>query len=190
MWQGKHPNEELISALADGKLGLSETRTVAAHLHDCGECRELLAGFERTKIMLRSMEEPTQPEQKFWDDTFRKMRTMDAPARNVDAIRTRRQLQGAFAVAVCLLGAVFIGPLTPPRVVQPTAAGNSQAASTDDTLDSADVSTFVRAHTESVAYQPLGDPDRQQMIAAEAEADGPAPVDQATEAVANADVAP
>ena len=194
MWQqGKHPNEELISALADGRLGVGETRRVATHLHDCESCRNLLSDFERTKILLRSMEAPVQPEQKFWDDTFRKMRTADSQSaalgtQHADTIRTRRQLQGAFALAACLLGVVFVGPLT-NRVQSPSTTGASPTtAASDDTIDNADVSTFVRAHTESVAYQPLSDPDRQQMIAAEAE--GSPAGDQVTEAVATSDVSP
>jgi len=193
MWQqGKHPNEELISALADGRLGVGETRRIAAHLHSCEQCRSLLGDFERTKILLRSMEAPVQPEQKFWDDTFRKMRTADStPARSTapldDAVRTRRQLQGAFALAACLLGVVLVGPLA--HVTAPSTPGTAATTTTaDDTIDNADVSTFVRAHTESVAYQPLSDPDRQQMIAAEAE--GAPAGDQVTEAVATSDVSP
>jgi len=192
MWQqGKHPNEELISALADGRLGVGETRRIAAHLHDCEQCRNLLGDFERTKILLRSMEAPVQPEQKFWDDTYRKMRTSESASagvntRQADAIRTRRQLQGAFALAACLLGIVLVGPLA--HVTPPPGPGVTSTATTDDTIDNADVSTFVRAHTESVAYQPLSDPDRQQMIAAEAE--GAPAGDQVTEAVATSDVSP
>jgi len=195
MWQqGKHPNEELISALADGRLGVGETRRIAAHLHDCESCRELLSDVERTKVLLRSMEAPVQPEQKFWDDTFRKMRTGDSvPARvadrEADTLRVRRQLQGAFAVAACLLGVLLVGPLTGHITPRSTTGTESTAqTATDDAIDNADVSTFVRAHTESVAYQPLSDPDRQQMIAAEAE--GAPAGDPATEAVASADVSP
>jgi len=176
--------------MADGKLGMGETRRVAAHLRDCESCRALLSDFERTKSMMRSMEAPAMPEEKFWQDTFRMMRTADLDReseRQADMRRARRQLQGAFAVSICLLGAIIIGPMA--THVGPTSTPTTAGASmTDDAIDNADVSTFVRAHTEAAAYQPLGDPDRQQMIAAEAE--GSPAGDQATEAVASADVSP
>jgi anti-sigma factor RsiW len=187
----RHPREELISALVDGRLDVGETRRVAAHLHGCVECRSLLAEFERNKIRFRSMEKPEQPEQAFWDDTFRKMRTMG----EVETARTsvwdsfrvsRRQWQAAFAAAACVVVAVVVPLSTHVRVVSPPPGPISAATASDDTIDSDDVSTFVRAHTESAAYQPLGDPDRQQMIAAEA--DGMHP--DVAEAATDADVSP
>lgn len=187
MWQqGKHPKEELISAMADGKLGVGETRRIAEHLHDCAECRAVMADFERTKKLLRTMEQPAQPDQKFWDDTFRKMRTMEPDAPTIDVHRVRRQWQGAIAAVACIFVAI-LGPVSYHVTHVPTAQTTPSAANVDS-IDDADVTTFVRAHTEAAANQPLSDPDRQQMIAAEAE--GMPSDDQVPEAVSNADVSP
>lgn len=189
----RHPREELISALVDGKLGVAETRRIAAHLHDCARCRDLLADFERNKSLFRAMEKPEMPDKAFWNDTFRKMRTTadPAPAPSIwDGWHAnQRQAQAAFAALACIVAAIVV-PISarmgsiPSHGLSPIRTSTAPVA--EDCLDAADVSTFVRAHTESAAYQPLGDPDRQQMIAAEA--DGMHP--DAVEAVTDADVSP
>jgi hypothetical protein len=99
-------------------------------------------------------------------------------------------LQAAFAAAACIAVAAVIVPLSTMHPTTPQNAAYVGGATSvpEDSIDAADVSTFVRAHTESVAYQPLSDPDRQQMIAAEA--DGMPSGDQSPEAAGNADVSP
>jgi hypothetical protein len=160
-------------------------------LHECDRCRAVLVDFERNKTLFRSMDQPEQPTQAFWDDTFRNMRTMGQaePLRPSigDGFRaSRRQWQAGFAAAVCVAAAVVV-PLTSTRGIHSARTGISgQPAPSDDSIDTDDISTFVRAHTESAAYQPLGDPDRQQMIAADA--DGMRP--DAAEAATDADVSP
>lgn len=168
---GGHPREELLSALADGMLDVAETHRIAQHLHDCERCRATLADFERNKAAFAAMPAPAMPPQQFWDDTFRKMR-VSPPSTPV--VRTAphvsgRAWQAAWASAVCLV-ALFIIPASlhtsgPTGRVHPNTVGVMPAPV--DTLDSADVDSFVLAHTDSVANQPLSDPDRQRMIAAD-----------------------
>ena len=186
-----HPREELISAMVDGKLNVAETLRVAAHLNECGSCRAILEDFERNKAMFRALPDPEMPPQQFWDDTFRKMRVGTAVVSPSDInrtrlIRARRQLQAAFAVAACIAGAMVVAPLAMHKTTVIPIQSVQPAAIAEDTLDIADVNSFVHAHTESAAKQPLGDPDRQQMIASEADMNGPD--DFALEASANADV--
>jgi anti-sigma factor RsiW len=175
-----HPREELISALADGMLNVAETRRVAAHLRACPACQATLADFERNKALFAHLRKPTPPPEQFWNDAYRTIRTANntSPGATVlDRFRFgQRQVRAGLAAAACLIAAILVpianqsyGP--GPRV---TAANHTPVA--EDTLDADDVSNFVSAHTESVASQPLSDPDRQHMLAAEVAMTGGEPI--------------
>lgn len=173
-----HPREELISALVDGKLDIAATHRLAVHLRECDRCRSVLTDFEINKSLFRKMAAPPALPEQFWDDAFRKMRTSEPIASARQGWRLpvlqSRNVRAAFAVAACLAVAIVV-PLTHGGVTPPLNTNNAASSIPDDTLDAFDVSSFVRAHTEAVSAQPLSDPDRQQMIAADADA---SPVDQ------------
>lgn len=177
-----HPREELLSAMADGMLSVSETHKVAMHLHDCEECRNTLAAFERNKALFRAMDKPASPPQEFWDNTFRKMRTTEIEKRHPSFTR---QWRAAIAAAMGLV-AITVVPIynryhsniqiSSPPVIKIQA---------QDTIDADEVSSLVKAHTHAVANQPLSDSDRQLMIANDNEL--ASNDDQTPEAAINAD---
>jgi anti-sigma factor RsiW len=184
-----HPREELISAMADGKLSIAETRALALHLRECASCRAVLTGYEQTKAMFRALAHPEQPAEQFWNDTYRKMRATQIAEpehrRSLWGV-SPRQARAGFALAACLAVAV-VAPLSMhhPGATSPVGTIGEPAVA-EDALDPTDVSSFVRAHTQFVASQPLSDPDRQQMIAADAAIPGD---DQSSDAAEGADVA-
>ncbi len=179
-----HPQEELISAMADGKLNVAQTHLVAAHLRQCSECRDALAGFEKTKSLFRSLEKPAQPPDQFWDDTFRKMRTEGSPKRS-PVVASPRRLRAVLAAVACVTAALVVPVSLHYAGITPQPASIGSPPSVEDSLDAADVSNFVSVHTQSVANQPLSDPDRQQMIAAEASMPGD---NQTVDSAGSADV--
>ncbi len=156
--------------MVDGKLDLVEARGLTEHLHECAECRATLADFEKNKALFRQIAAPPPPSDRFWDETFGKMRSEPIPDVQPELRfnpANARYRRAGLAAAACAVLAVAIplnwsGSGTRP-VTRPASANVA------DTLDSVDVTSFVRAHTQSAAAQPLGDPDRQQMIAADAD---------------------
>ncbi|MDQ2688131.1 MAG: hypothetical protein M3Y28_09725, partial [Armatimonadota bacterium] len=120
----------------------------------------------------------------FWTNAYRRLRVeggVAAKARSPwETMReglhgTQRRWAAGLAVAGLVAAAVITplvsqGPTPPPPVVA---------------SDFVDVSSLVRAHAASAAQQPLADPDRQTMIAADVD-DFPAAADAVGEASANA----
>lgn len=159
----KHPSEESISALVDGMLTVAETRKVAEHLAQCAPCRESYDSFTSLKSMLSGTPDPAAPDEMFWANTFRRMRTEAAPEAREPQRRSPllwRQVGSAVALASVAL-AIVLTPLT----TQPHDSSRHVVA--QDTLDAEDVSSFVQMHTSSAAAQPLADRDRQQLISAD-----------------------
>jgi len=169
--QTKHLHGEYLSAYLDGMLDIARMRSVASHLNACAACRAEYQSFQATKSLLHEAPAPAAPPQAYWDDTFRRMRTEAAPhplslldsLRGVLDASQRRWAAGvaAFAVVAALIGV----PLAGNHTVQPKPIVAAQVQ------DSLDVTGLVRSHAAFVAQQPLGDPDRQAMISADAQDD-------------------
>lgn len=134
-------------------------------------------------MLLRGLDAPASPGPEFWTDTYRRLRVEGDSPRPLRVGWAPRRWAAGLAVAA-LLGAAVITPLAMPDPVPapPPAVEN----------DFVDVSSLVRAHAASAACQPLADPDRQTMIAADVD-DLPDDGDAALEAsgdVTGADAAP
>ena len=173
---GRHPHGEQLSAYGDGMLDVATIRTVAAHLSGCAVCRTLVGQSAQTKSRLRDLPAPVQPGLEFWSAAYRRLRVEDrerAQTRRMpwdflrqSGQRTQRRWAAGLAAAALLTGAAVIGPnLT---LFHPT-AGPSVTTQIGQQLqdDTPDVSALVESHTDSVSRQPLSDPDRQKMIAAD-----------------------
>lgn len=179
-----HPHEEQLSAYMDGRLDVAQTHDVARHLSACASCQSALAGLQKTKALLRDLEAPAMPGLEFWTNAYRRLRVEGGAAAKArspwETLRTglhgtQRRWAAGLAVAGLVAAAVVTpwvsqGPPPPPPVVA---------------SDFVDVSSLVRAHAASAARQPLADPDRQTMIAADVD-DFPEVNDAAREARANA----
>lgn len=167
-----HPHGEQLSAYLDGMLDTWQMRQVAQHLGACAQCRALQNSLRQTKMLLREIAPPETPGADFWVNTYRRLRVEGEtrPSWKASLRETlsaglpsaqRRWAAGAAAAAV--IGAAIAGPLLTHSInSHPTSPGTIASAT-----DSVDISSLVRAHTESAAYQPLGDPDRQAMINAD-----------------------
>ncbi len=170
-----HPHGEQLSAYVDGMLDVAKTRFTAEHLRACAPCRQTAEGLRETKGLLRAMPPPARPGPEFWTDAYRRLRVDDREQalprqtpwgflRGPGHSANRRWASGLAAAAVASL---FLGPLTgqhglisPPRPATPIV---SQQDITPD------VSELVQSHVDSASHLPLADPDRQKMIAADAQ---------------------
>ena len=173
----RHPHGEQLSGYGDGMLDVATTYSVAEHLSACASCQLLVSQFAQSKLRLREVPAPAVPGPEFWSAAYRSLRIEDrerAVARRMpwDFLRQsghlaqRRWAAGAAAAAV-VVAAIVGGPIfTTPRPVVQTFAPSPMAVllPQDDTPD---VSALVESHTDSVSRQPLSDPDRQKMIAAD-----------------------
>lgn len=184
-----HPHGEQLSAYIDGMLDVGKTRGIAAHLRACTPCRSLVEQLQETKILLRMMPTPPRPDPEFWTATYRRLRVDDrvrvVPPRPLwdvwrgpEQAAHRRWAAGLAAVAA--VGAMLAGPLT--HIQQPIKSGLSMPLLQSPDV-SPDVSSLVESHTDSVSRLPLADPDRQKMIAADAQQTEP------SEAAGYADIA-
>ncbi len=172
----RHPHGEQLSAYGDGMLDVATIRTVAAHLSGCAACRTLVGQSAQTKSRLRDLPAPVQPGPEFWSAAYRRLRLEDRGKTQAQRMpwdvlrqsgqRTQRRWAAGLAAAALLAGAAVIGPnlaLFHPAT-GPSAASQIALQPQDDTPD---VSALVESHTDSVSRQPLSDPDRQKMIAAD-----------------------
>src|ERR1700734_1771966 len=86
------------------------------------------------------------------------------PAYSFNTRKIFRTAASTFAAAATLVVAVFfVGHM--PGPVPPIGPGGVVA----ETIDDQDMSSFVQAHTEAAASQPLSDSDHQVMLAADIE---------------------
>lgn len=179
----RHPHGEQLSSYGDGMLDVATTHSVAEHLRDCAPCRHLVSQLDQTRTLLGGLPAPPRPGPEFWNDTYRRLRVDDlekaaprrmpwASLRGTGQATHRRWVAGLTAAAV-VAAAMVVGPtITPtPSTVQPS-LNSSRSVSTSPSIAQAqdetpDVSALVESHTDSVARQPLSDPDRQKMIAAD-----------------------
>ena len=169
-----HTQGEQLSAYLDGMLDVALTHRVARHLAACASCRASLEGLRQTQALLRGLRAPSLPETAFWTDTYRRMRVEGNSARQ-NGIggwawarwpRTTRQWAAGVAALVSLSALVTVplvtthgpGPGQPPVTVTEYGGGVG---------DFADITSLVRDHAASAARQPLADPDRQTMLAAD-----------------------
>ena len=170
-----HPHGEQLSAYIDSMLDVSRMRGISEHLHGCAACRSREEELRRTKHLLRGLPDPVLPEADFWTAAYRTLRVHDRERavtkrplwqawHGAEQAANRRWAAGLAAVAA--LGILVAGPLTPrPHLVPlPTVLALSPAQDV-----SPDVSSLVELHTDSVSQLPLADPDRQKMIAADAQ---------------------
>lgn len=174
-----HPHEEQLSAFTDGRLDVAQTRDVARHLNACPSCRVALEGLQKTKTLLRGLDAPAPPGPEFWAAAYRRLRVEGASAKAPSLWGTLRGTQRLWAAGLAVAGLVAAAVVTPlvsqgPTPPPPVVAG-----------DFVDVSSLVRAHAASAARQPLADPDRQTMMAADVD-DLPDTGDAAAEANGNA----
>lgn len=185
-----HPQEEQLSAYTDGRLDVAQMHDVAQHLNACASCQASLEGLQKTKALLRDLEAPALPGPEFWTNAYRRLRVEGEAVKAPSPWETLRmglrgtQHRWAAGLAVAgLVAAVVVTPLVssgPPSPPPPAAS------------DFVDVSSLVRAHTASAAQQPLADPDRQTMIAADTDdyADVGDTVGEASANATSADAAP
>lgn len=162
-----HAHGEQLSAYLDGMMDVAQMHRIAQHLSVCPSCRASLDSLRQTKALLRELEAPA-PAPEFWANTYRRLRVEGASGQSgswQDALRqslrgtSRRWAVGVAALAA--LGAIIAAPLlSPPSNPQPTQPALIES-------DFVDVSSLVRDHATSAARQPLADPDRQTMLAAD-----------------------
>lgn len=153
-----HPHEEQLSAYMDGRLDTAQTRQVARHLNACPTCRKALGAFQQARLLLRGLDAPASPGPDFWADAYRRLRVEGNAPRTLRAGWTPRRWAAGLAAAALIAAAVVTPLATPGPMQKPPSAVES---------DFVDVSSLVRAHAASAARQPLADPDRQTMIAAD-----------------------
>ena len=171
----RHPHGEQLSAYGDGMLDVAKTRSIAEHLRVCPSCRQVVSQLEQTRSLLRAMPAPPRPGPEFWNDAYRFLRVDDreqaAPRRmpwdswGIAGQTTQRRWAAGLAAAAVIAAAVVAGPsVTTTHEVMPPPI-RAVTLPQDETPD---VSALVESHTDSVSRQPLSDPDRQKMIAADA----------------------
>ncbi len=170
-----HPHGEQLSAYIDGMLDVSKTRGIAAHLRGCARCRVTAEQLAQTRTLLRTMPTPARPGPEFWTDAYRRLRVDDheraVPRRMPwEALcgsgRAAQRRWAAGLTAAAALGIVIVGPMT---VSHPPVQPMIPAAPVVVQDITPDVSALVESHTDSVSRLPLADPDRQKMIAADAQ---------------------
>ncbi len=169
-----HVEGETLSAYVDGMLDMTRMRQVAVHLGQCAACRQQCEALQSTKALLHAVATPEPPSPDYWANTFRRMRT-EAPLRETPSISIldrvcyafattqRRWAAGAAMAAVLTVG--ITSPILYRAVSIPVGTAIPVPLPTDDALD---VSALVRDHASAAAHQPLSDPDRQDMISADA----------------------
>lgn len=69
MMFSRHPGYRTLNRFADGELSPEKYQRVAAHLADCGECRQEVAFIRRAGDLARSLETPPAPD-KLLDDVL------------------------------------------------------------------------------------------------------------------------
>ncbi len=173
----RHPHGEQLSSYGDGMLDVATTHRVAEHLSACASCRILVSQFAQTKSRLGEVPAPSVPGPEFWNAAYRRLRVEDrerATTRRMpwDVLRqnghlAQRRWAAGIATAAIIAAAVVGGPIfTNPRpVVQTPSPSHLVIPQLQD--DTPDVSALVESHTDSVSRQPLSDPERQEMIAAD-----------------------
>jgi anti-sigma factor RsiW len=168
-----HPKGEEISAYVDGMLDLTGMRGVARHLRECDPCRNDFEAILETKALMRHVPQPASPPAEFWTNAFRTIRVQERESQLQNAplaerlgtawtLAQRRWASGVMAAALLGVGLMFNQVGGPSPSVTPS----TRAAEPADVLD---IASLVHAHTQSVALQPLADPDRQAMISADNE---------------------
>lgn len=172
-----HPHGEQLSSYGDGMLDVATTHKVAEHLSNCVSCRTLVSQFAQTESRLRELPAPPVPGPEFWNAAYRRLRVEDrerATTRQMpwDILRqsghlTQRRWAAGIAAAAVVAAAFFGGPIVTNfrPVVQTVPASHLVIPQAQD--DTPDVSALVESHTDSVSRQPLSDPERQEMIAAD-----------------------
>ena len=170
-----HPHGEQLSAYLDGMLDVAKTRRAAEHLRGCASCRQTTDQLREMKGLLRAMP-PARPGPEFWAGAYRRLRVDDreqARPRPMpwDLLRgpghaVNRRWAGGLAAAAAV-GALLAGPMTGPRGVVLPLRPMAPASSPQDVTP--DVTELVQSHADSVSQLPLADPDRQKMIAADAQ---------------------
>lgn len=189
MSKNTHPHGEQLSAYIDGMLDVANSRGIAEHLRACPPCTQVTEQLQQTKTLLRTMPTPPRPGPEFWTYAYRRLRVDDRERaisrRSVwDVLRepghAAQRRWAAGAAAAVAVGAMIAGPLVISH--PPSTSSTVTAPLVQDVTP--DVSALVESHTDSVSRLPLADPDRQKMIAADAQRAPDAP-----EAATYADVA-
>lgn len=173
-----HPHGEQLSSYGDGMLDVATTHRVAEHLSICVPCRTLVSQFAQTGLRLREVPAPSVPGPEFWNAAYRRLRVEDRERTAIrqmpwDVLRqsghlTHRRWAAGLAAAAVVAAVVVVGPVvTSPRPVAQTLP-SSHLVMPQAQDDTPDVSALVESHTDSVSRQPLSDPERQEMIAADA----------------------
>ena len=173
----RHPHGEQLSSYGDGMLDVATTHSVAEHLSVCDSCRTLVSQFAQTELRLRELPAPPAPGPEFWNAAYRRLRVEDRERATIrrmpwDVLResghlAHRRWAAGIAAAAIVAAAVVGGPIfTNSRpVVQTLPPSHLVIPQLQD--DTPDVSALVESHTDSVSRQPLSDPERQEMIAAD-----------------------
>jgi predicted anti-sigma-YlaC factor YlaD len=141
-------------------LTVDEARRATAHLAECSQCRDAYETFAGVKALFQSQPATAPLPESFWTDTVRRIRVESAPARTTRPAHAfpLRRVGAAVGLASILMSAI----LGPQWLARPSQPGHAVVA--QDTLDDADLSSFVMLHADSAASQPLGDHDRQKLI--------------------------
>ena len=173
----RHQHGEQLSSYGDGMLDVATTHRVAEHLSVCASCRILVSQFAQTKLRLSEVPAPPVPGPEFWNAAYRRLRVEDRERATIrrmpwDVLResghlAQRRWAAGIAAAAVVAAVVVGGPIvTNSRpVVQPLPTSHLVIPQPQD--DTPDVSALVESHTDSVSRQPLSDPERQEMIAAD-----------------------
>jgi anti-sigma factor RsiW len=172
-----HPHGEQLSSYGDGMLDVATTHRVAEHLSVCASCQTLISQFAQTELLLRELPAPSVPGPEFWNAAYRRLRVEDqerATTRQMpwDVLRqsghlTHRRWAAGIAAAAVVAAVVVGGPIVTGSRPAAQTFPNSHLVITQAQDDTPDVSALVESHTDSVSRQPLSDPDRQKMIAAD-----------------------
>jgi hypothetical protein len=123
-----------LSEYLDGDLTEAERAAVEAHLEDCRECAETLAGLRRIVMRARSLED-RPPAHDLWSGIAKRIgapeRIEAAPRRRRIAFSVPQLLAAGIALAVLSGGSVWLLRSSPSSVaVQPTPGPQNGAAIT------------------------------------------------------------
>lgn len=168
----KHVSTQEISDFLDGTLSVSKMRETAMHMDQCDPCTKELEAWKKTRAMLRRAPKSVTPGPDFWAATAARLTAEDqspsvaAPALSFKTMRPSfgSRMTAFVSMAAAIVGVGFLyGHLPMATVITPP----GHTTTTD--IDNDDVSSFIRAHTEAAATQPLADGSRQLMLAVDAD---------------------
>lgn len=170
----KHASTKDISEFIDGTLSVSRMRAVGSHFSQCEACRREYEAWKSTRALLRRSRRPVAPGSEYWTKVLAHLDTdaanLPSPSRKFFTTGRSKVVgwSSALAAAAAVAGLIFFSGHLPidslsHSIPLPSLAQNS------DSINDADMFSFLQAHTEAAAAQPLSDGSHQVMLAADIE---------------------